>query len=158
MIQLINKYLLKTVNQSKNIKVGKVAFHKFFRAYIDSYASKTVSSHAFRLFFEDYFNGNSKASGVDWEAWCDFPYKQRIRDKLREQKIIGLRSNLLFSVAFLHLPLIIFAMSSLRCFVVSSRLVAPGMLPVEPVYDLSLLDDVKALAADVRGALFARLK
>jgi hypothetical protein len=49
-------------------------------------------------------------------------------------------------------------MSSLRCFVVSSRLVAPGMLPVEPVYDLSLLDDVKALAADVRGALFARLK
>lgn len=40
-------------------------------------------------------------------------------------------------------------MSSLRCFVVSSRLVAPGMLPVEPVYDLSLLDDVKALAADV---------
>jgi leukotriene-A4 hydrolase len=77
-------------------KVGKAAFQSFFKAYVLEYASKTITSHGFRLFFESHFAANPNAKGVDWETW----------------------------------------------------LVSPGMLPEEPVYDLSLLDDVKALAAD----------
>mmetsp|Transcript_1531 Transcript_1531/g.3260 ORF Transcript_1531/g.3260 Transcript_1531/m.3260 type:complete len:260 (+) Transcript_1531:593-1372(+) len=69
-------------------------FTPFFRAYIQEFSSKVVTTVAFQTFFEAHFAGRPEVAGFDWEPWT----------------------------------------------------VQPGLLPVDPNYDLALLDPIKALA------------
>ncbi|KAG7361242.1 aminopeptidase N [Nitzschia inconspicua] len=49
--------------------VGTPEFENFFKAYIQRFATKTLTSEDFRDFFMDYFKGNEKVQEVDWDTW-----------------------------------------------------------------------------------------
>jgi len=61
--------LLYTLEQ----KVGSPAFEKFFQAYIQTFASKTVTSEEFRAYFNAHFKNNEAVKDFDWEAWLYAP-------------------------------------------------------------------------------------
>ncbi|KAG7355961.1 M1 family peptidase [Nitzschia inconspicua] len=49
--------------------VGTPEFENFFKAYIQRFATQTLTSEDFRDFFMDYFKGNEKVEKVDWDTW-----------------------------------------------------------------------------------------
>lgn len=48
-------------------KVGKEPFLRFFRAYVEEFASKTVYTAAFQAFFAEHFP--AEAETVEWNLW-----------------------------------------------------------------------------------------
>jgi leukotriene-A4 hydrolase len=49
--------------------VGTSEFETFFRAYIERFATKTLTSEDFRVFFIEQFKGNEHLKEIDWHAW-----------------------------------------------------------------------------------------
>lgn len=54
-------------------RVGTPEFEAFFKAYIQAFAYKTVTSDEFRAFFETHFEGNEAIGDFDWDAWFHQP-------------------------------------------------------------------------------------
>lgn len=56
-------------------RVGTPAFEAFFQAYLQEFASKTVTSEEFRSFFTRHFQGTHEESmaDFDWEEWFHQP-------------------------------------------------------------------------------------
>lgn len=50
-------------------RVGSPQFEKFFQAYIAKFASKTVTSEEFKVFFNQHFQGNKAIQDFDWNSW-----------------------------------------------------------------------------------------
>lgn len=54
-------------------RVGTPAFEKFFQAYIAKFASKTITSEEFKVFFNQHFQGNEAIKDFDWNTWLYSP-------------------------------------------------------------------------------------
>ena len=57
---------------------GEEAFKPFVKAYLSSFAFKTLTSYDFKAFYLEYFTGKDGADldGIDWDAWlsgCGMP-------------------------------------------------------------------------------------
>jgi leukotriene-A4 hydrolase len=50
-------------------RVGSEKFEKFFQAYVQRFASQTLTSEDFKSFFLHHFQGNDAITGFDWDAW-----------------------------------------------------------------------------------------
>jgi leukotriene-A4 hydrolase len=54
-------------------RVGTPEFEAFFKAYLKTFAYKTVTSEEFKDFFETHFEGNPGIADFDWDAWYHKP-------------------------------------------------------------------------------------
>ena len=48
---------------------GTDKFEEFFQAYIARFASKTLTSIDFKVFFLEHFDGNPKLKEIEWDVW-----------------------------------------------------------------------------------------
>ena len=57
---------------------GEVAFNPFIKAYLKSFAFKTLTSYDFKAFYIEYFTGKDGADleSIEWDAWLNGGYNQ----------------------------------------------------------------------------------
>lgn len=54
-------------------RVGRSAFEKFAKEYLNKFKFLTVTSEQFRAFFQDHFRNNGCVSDFDWDTWLYSP-------------------------------------------------------------------------------------
>ena len=54
-------------------RVGTPDFEAFFKAYVKTFAYKTLTSEDFKDFFITFFKGREEIKTIDWEAWFHHP-------------------------------------------------------------------------------------
>lgn len=54
-------------------RVGKDSFESFFKAYVNRFSSKTLTSEDFKAFFMKHFEGNKNIEDFDWDTWLYSP-------------------------------------------------------------------------------------